>query len=66
MLIKALYKKNTSVLEACKELGIEFEEEMLGDLERCTHCNIWYHSFELLPDQDDNDICKFCETHFGR
>lgn len=65
-LTSALYRTNTSVLSACADLGIEFEELDLEDLERCTHCSIWYKSYELTPDLDDNNICRFCETHYGR
>lgn len=64
-LVEELYRTNRSIRTACENLGIEFEADMLEDLEQCSHCNIWYHSFELLPDLDDNNICKFCESYYG-
>ena len=64
-LVDILYRTNTSILHACEELGLEFQLEDLEDLEQCTHCNIWWHSYELLPDLDDNNICRFCSTHYG-
>jgi len=60
-----LYRTNTSIVTGCEELGVEFEAEDLEDLEQCTHCNIWYHGYELIPDLDDNNICKFCSTYYG-
>ena len=60
-----LYRTNTSIVAGCEELGLEFEAEDLEDLEQCTHCNIWYHGYELIPDLDDNNICKFCSTYYG-
>jgi hypothetical protein len=65
-LIKELYRTNTSVMDACETLGIEFEVEMLGDLEACTNCGVWWYSYELTPDLDDNNICRFCEGYYGR
>ena len=53
-----LYRTNISIVAGCEELGLE-------DLEQCTHCNIWYHGYELIPDLDDNNICKFCSTYYG-
>jgi hypothetical protein len=66
LLTKHLYKTNKPIHRACKELDITFEEEDLEDLEQCSHCNIWYHGYELVPDLDDNNICKFCEGRYGR
>ena len=60
-----LYRTNTSILVACQDLDIEYNPEDLEDLEQCTHCNIWYHSYELIPDLDDNNICKFCGSYYG-
>jgi len=65
-LVKELYRTNTSIPDACKTLGIEFNPEDLEDLEQCSSCNIWWYSYELLPDLDDNSICKFCEVRYGR
>lgn len=60
-----LYRTNSSIAKACEELGIEFSPELLEDLEQCSHCDIWYYSYQLIPDQDYNSICKFCEGHYG-
>lgn len=63
-LIDKLYRTNHSIALACEQMGVEFNEEMMGDLEACTHCGVYWHSFELSPDEDDNNICKFCETFY--
>lgn len=55
-----------SIVDACRLLGIEFNPEDLEDLEQCSSCGIWWNSYELTPDLDDNNICKFCETNYGR
>lgn len=55
-----------SIQDACKLLGVEYDPEALEDLEQCSHCNIWWYSYELTPDLDDNNICKFCEITYGR
>jgi hypothetical protein len=55
-----------SVVDACRLLGVEFEDIELEDLEQCSSCGIWWYSYELTPDLDDNNICKFCETSYGR
>lgn len=65
MLVDLLYRTNRNIIDACIELDVEFKEEMLEDLETCNSCGIWYHSYQLIPDDDDNNICKFCETHYG-
>lgn len=65
-LVTELYRTNKTVIAACKTLGTSFEEDDLEDLEQCAHCNTWWHSFELMPDLDDNNICKFCERTYGR
>jgi hypothetical protein len=65
-LASELYRTNKSIVRACSDLGIEFDPEDLLDLEQCTHCNIWWHGFELLLDLDFNNICRFCEERYGR
>lgn len=66
MLRKTLYRTSMSIVDACRLLGIEFNPEDLEDLEQCSSCGIWWNSYELTPDLDDNNICKFCETNYGR
>lgn len=65
-LIEKLYRTNQSIQLACEELDVEFEEGMLGDLEPCTHCSVFWHSYELTPDEDGNNVCKFCETYYWK
>lgn len=60
-----LYRTNTSLVQVCKELGISTDNVDLGDLETCTHCGVWWRSYELTPDLDDNNICRFCEGYYG-
>jgi hypothetical protein len=62
---KILYKKVMSPVKASQNLGLVFEIEMLGDLETCSDCNTWYHSYEMIPDLDGNNICRYCETYIG-
>jgi hypothetical protein len=63
---KYLYRKRMTVQEACKDLGIDFEEEMLGDLEQCTSCSVWWHTHELLEDPEDGtNLCKYCESYYS-
>jgi hypothetical protein len=65
-LVDVLYRTNSTISNVCEELGIVFEESLLEDLERCTGCNIWYHSYQLIPDEDDNNICPYCLEYVGR
>lgn len=64
VLTEKIYRTNQSIQSACKELDIEFEHEMLGDLCQCTHCNVWWYAFELEQDDAGNDLCKFCKTYY--
>jgi hypothetical protein len=65
-LVDVLYRTNSTISRVCEELGIVFDESLLEDLERCTGCNIWYHSYQLIPDEDDNNICPYCLEYVGR
>lgn len=64
-LVDTLYRTNKTPHAACRELGIPFDREDLEDLEQCSSCGIWWHSYQLIPDLDDNNICKFCEDRYG-
>lgn len=64
-LVERLYRTNTSVLEACRELGIEYNPEDLEDLETCSLCGIHWFSYELLIDTDGLNTCKFCQKYYG-
>ena len=60
-----LYRTKISIPDACEELGIEYNKDDLEDLSSCTHCGIWYWEYELIPDLDENNICKFCSQYYG-
>lgn len=51
--------------EVCEDLGIDYEELLDEELpiNQCTHCNTW--SLKLIPDLDDNLICRFCVDLVG-
>ena len=63
-LVEKIYRTNQSISLACDQIGIEFNQEMLGDLTQCTHCNVWWHDYELTVDADGNDLCKFCKVYY--
>lgn len=58
-----LYRTNRSIQDACLELNIEYNEEDLEDLARCDNCFIWYWGYELIPDVDNLNTCKFCDQY---
>lgn len=66
---QVLYRTNKSIPAALAELGVVLEETdintSLGDLQTCTHCNVWFHDHQLIPDLDDNQICSFCAGYYG-
>lgn len=65
-LIKELQGTRRRLSEVCEDLGIDYDELLeSGDIgiEQCTHCNMW--STRLVPDLDDNPICKFCVDLVG-
>jgi hypothetical protein len=59
-LINELKGTRRSLSEVCEDLGINYEELIENPLpiSRCTHCDTW--SVKLVPDLDDNLICRFC------
>lgn len=63
-LVEKLYRTNHSIAQACDEMGVEFDEDMLEDLCQCTHCNVWWYAYELVQDADGNDLCKFCKVYY--
>lgn len=65
ILTEALYRTNKSIVTACDELGILYNEESLEDLAACDACGIWYHEYELIIDEDGLNTCKFCDYHYG-
>lgn len=61
----ALYRKKITLLEVCEEFGIDLESVDIRELELCSNCSIWYKHQELIPDLDDNPICKVCNRFYG-
>lgn len=65
-LIRELNGTRRSLREVCEDLGLDYEElTETGDIgiETCTHCGLW--STRLVPDLDDNPICRFCVDLIG-
>jgi len=66
-LSKSLNKTRKSLNEACNELDINMESvnfDLLQPIiDQCSHCNIWSNT--LIPDLDDNPICKVCVNLSG-
>lgn len=62
---RVLYKTRKTIRQACKEAGIDFEEAEVNSLLECSHCNWWGKPSDLVPDLDDNPICKVCLRYEG-
>jgi hypothetical protein len=64
-LSKSLNKTRKSLSEACNELNIDnVNFELLQPIiDQCSHCNIWSNT--LVPDLDNNPICKVCVNLSG-
>lgn len=66
-LIKELNGTRRSLRDVCEDLGIDYEELLDAEdglgIDRCTHCSTW--STRLVPDLDDNPICRFCVDLIG-
>lgn len=65
-LIKELNGTRRRLSEVCEDLGIDYEELLeSGDIgiAQCSHCNTWYT--KLIPDLDENPICRFCVNLIG-
>ena len=60
-----IYRKKTTLLEACNVLDIDINTVELPNLETCSSCSIWYKSSELVLDLDSNPICKVCKRFYG-
>lgn len=60
-----IYRRKTTLLEACKEYGIDLDSAPLDTLETCSSCSIWFKSVELVVDLDGNPICKVCRRFYG-
>lgn len=53
------------MLEACRELMIEYHPEVEIHLKQCTSCGIWLKPEQLKKDLDELDICTTCLTAYG-
>jgi len=65
-LIRELIGTRKDLTAVCEDLGISFEEvTRFGGpgILQCTHCGRW--EFKLIPDLDNNPICKYCRDIEG-
>lgn len=64
-LISELKGTRKRLSEVCEDLGIDYEELIDTELpiNQCTHCGTW--SLKLVPDLDENLICRFCVDLIG-
>jgi hypothetical protein len=62
---RTLYKTHKSILEACREIGIEYILDSEIVLTQCADCGIWLFPKELIKDLDGQGICRDCVTHYG-
>jgi hypothetical protein len=60
-----LNKTRKTIREACIEAGIEFEEDLVPNLETCTSCMTWYKHSIFKKDLDGNLICTQCYNWYG-
>lgn len=61
----ALYKTHKTVLAASRELGVEYVLDAEISLEQCADCGVWAKPSELIPDLDNQGICRDCYNHYG-
>lgn len=65
-LVSALKGTRKRLSEVCEDLGIDYDElQDSGDIgiSQCTSCGRW--EITLIPDLDDNPICRFCVDLVG-
>lgn len=60
----ALNRTRKTILEVCRELGIEYTDS-LPNIDQCNSCGIWLKKSKLIPDLDKNPICNECLTFYG-
>ena len=60
-----LYKTRKTIRQACAELGLTFDNEIVTAIEECSSCNIWLRPTALKPDLDGNPICPQCLHFYG-
>lgn len=66
-LANSLRGTRKTLVEVCKELGIDFESIDHHNLlvGQCCSCRVWHRSIQLINDLDDNPICHYCEDLMG-
>jgi len=62
---QALYKTRKTPLAVCRENDIEYVLDAEISLQQCADCSIWLKLGELIPDLDNQGICKDCWQHYG-
>lgn len=62
---KVLYRTRKTLTQACKEAGVEFDSDIIKEIQECSHCGIWYKLNQLIPDLDKNPICNNCNHFYG-
>jgi hypothetical protein len=67
---RALYKTRKTLLDVCRDLGLEYvldsRESQTGlTLDQCNSCGIWLRPAQLIPDQDGLPICRDCLNTYG-
>jgi CRISPR/Cas system-associated protein Cas10 (large subunit of type III CRISPR-Cas system) len=65
-LIRELVGTRKDLAATCEDLGINFQDLTKRGgpgIPQCTHCSRW--EYKLIPDLDNNPICKYCRDIEG-
>jgi hypothetical protein len=65
-LVRELIGTRKDLAVVCEDLGISLQEVTRGGgpgIPQCTHCGRW--EYKLIPDLDNNPICKYCRDIEG-
>lgn len=65
MINQFLYKTRKSIVDAQRELGLEYVSDHEITLTQCNSCGIWLKPHQMLKDLDGLDICKDCYDAYG-
>ena len=60
-----LYRSRRTLLDVCREMGLDIDTVELKELETCSSCSIWRKTRELKDDLDGNPICPECVRFYG-
>ena len=63
LLERTLYKTRKTVLEACREIDVQYPPEDDIGLESCSCCGVWLIS--MKRDLDSSPICDICLDTYG-